>query len=136
MPSRSSSFAAWSQPSSTSASYCGREHRRDRGAPAYGHRSSTENAIRFHPSLQGRATETILADWIALTVARGLSLAVVGGLVYVTYIVEMTGFDDFRKCNKNSTITRLERVFGFRPAFAVSHHEPNIQTRSGIQVLG
>ena len=55
-------------------------------------------------------------DWIALTIARGLSLVVVGGLVYVTYVVEMAGFDDLRKCNKNSTITRLEWVLGFRPA--------------------
>ena len=54
-------------------------------------------------------------DWISLTVARGLSFAVVGGLVYVTYVVEMTGFDDFRKCNKTGTITRLEWVLGFRP---------------------
>ena len=36
-----------------------------------------------------------LADWIALTIARGLSFAIVGGLVYVTYIVEMTSYDDF-----------------------------------------
>ena len=56
-----------------------------------------------------------LQDWIALTIARGLSIAVVGGLVYVTYVVEMTSFDDFRKCNKSSTITRLEWVLGFRP---------------------
>jgi hypothetical protein len=57
-----------------------------------------------------------LADWIALTIARGLSFAVVGGLVYVTYIVEMTSYDDFRKCDKNSTITRFEWVLGSRPA--------------------
>ena len=41
-----------------------------------------------------------LQDWIALTIARGLSLAVVRGLVYVTYIVEMTSYDDFRKCKQ------------------------------------
>ena len=57
-----------------------------------------------------------MEDWIALAIARGLSLAVVGGLDYVTYMVEMTGFDDFRKCNKASTITRFEWVLGFRPA--------------------
>ena len=57
-----------------------------------------------------------LQDWIALTIARGLSFAVVGGLVYVTYIVEMTSYDDFRKCNKSSTVTRLEWVLGSRPA--------------------
>jgi hypothetical protein len=57
-----------------------------------------------------------LQDWIALTIARGLSFAIVGGFVYVTYIVEMTSFDDFLKCNKNSTITRLEWVLAFRPA--------------------
>ena len=57
-----------------------------------------------------------LADLIALTIARGLSFAVVGGMVYVTYVVEMTGFDDFRKCSKNSSITRIEWVLGFRPA--------------------
>ena len=57
-----------------------------------------------------------LQDWIALTIARALSIAVVGGLVYVTYIVEMTSYDDFRKCNKSSTITRLEWVLGSRPA--------------------
>jgi len=57
-----------------------------------------------------------MGDWIALTIARGLSLAVVGGLVYVTYIVEMTSYDDFRKCDKTSTITRLEWVLRFRPA--------------------
>jgi hypothetical protein len=58
-----------------------------------------------------------IADWIALSVARGLSFAVVGGLVYVTYIVEMTGFDDFRKCNKSSTVTRFEWALGFQPAY-------------------
>jgi len=57
-----------------------------------------------------------LQDWIALTIARGLSFAVVGGLVYVTYIVEMTSYDDFRKCNNSSTVTRLEWVLGSRPA--------------------
>ncbi|MBV8891604.1 MAG: hypothetical protein JO266_06455 [Acidobacteria bacterium] len=57
-----------------------------------------------------------LADWIALTIARLMTFAVVGGLVYVTYIVEMAGYDDFRKCNKNTTMTRLEWVLGFRPA--------------------
>jgi hypothetical protein len=56
-----------------------------------------------------------MQDRIALTIARGLSLAVVGGLVYVTYVVERTSFDDFRKCNRNSTVTRLEWVLGFRP---------------------
>jgi hypothetical protein len=56
-----------------------------------------------------------IGDWIALTIARGLSFAVASGLVYVTYIVEMTGFDDFHKCNKTSTITRLEWVLGSRP---------------------
>jgi hypothetical protein len=40
---------------------------------------------------------------------------VVGSLVYVTYVVEMTGFEDFRKCNKSSTITRLEWALGFPP---------------------
>ena len=55
-----------------------------------------------------------LADWIALTIARGLSFVVVGGLVYVTYIVEMTSYEDFRKCHKNSTITRFEWVLGSR----------------------
>jgi drug/metabolite transporter (DMT)-like permease len=62
-----------------------------------------------------------LPDWIALTIARGLSFAVVGGLVYVTYIVEMTSYDDFRKCSKSSTITRLEWVLGFRPAEDCRH---------------
>ena len=62
-----------------------------------------------------------LQDWIALTIARGLSFAVVGSLVYVTYIVEKTGFDDFRKCNKNSTITRLEWVLGSRFAGDCRH---------------
>ena len=57
-----------------------------------------------------------LQDWIALTIARGLSLALVGGLVYATYFVEMTSYDDFRKCNKASTFTRFEWVLGFRPA--------------------
>jgi len=45
--------------------------------------------------------------------ARGLSLAVAGDLVYVTYIVEMTAVDDFRKCDPNSTMTRLEWILGF-----------------------
>ena len=57
-----------------------------------------------------------LQDWTALTITRALSFAVAGGLAYVTYIVEMTSYDDFRKCNKSSTITRLEWVLGVRPA--------------------
>jgi hypothetical protein len=56
-----------------------------------------------------------LQDWIALTIARALSFAIVGALVYITYIVEMTSYDDFRKCNKSSTVTRLEWVLGSRP---------------------
>ena len=55
-------------------------------------------------------------DWIALTIARGLSLIVVGSLVYVTYIVEMTGYNDFRRCDPTSSITRIQWVLGFRPA--------------------
>ena len=57
-----------------------------------------------------------LADWIALTIAHGLSIMVVSGLVYVTYFVQMTSYDDFRKCDKNSTISRFEWVLGIRPA--------------------
>jgi len=38
---------------------------------------------------------------------------VAGDLVYVTYIVEMTAIDDFRKCDPNSTMTRLEWILGF-----------------------
>ena len=57
-----------------------------------------------------------LADWIALTIARVLSFAVVGGLVYVTYTVEMAGYKDHLRCNRDSTMTRLEWVLGFRPA--------------------
>jgi len=45
-----------------------------------------------------------------------LPFAIVWRLVYITYIVEMTSYDDFRKCNKGSTITRLEWVLGSRPA--------------------
>ena len=68
--------------------------------------------MRRRRAMRSRRT---LQDWIALTIARGLSFAVVGGLVYVTYIVEKTGFDDFRKCNKSSTITPIEWVLGVRP---------------------
>ena len=56
-----------------------------------------------------------IADWIALTIARGLTLALVVGLGYVTYIVEMTGYNDFLRCNPKSSITRFEWVLGFRP---------------------
>jgi len=55
-------------------------------------------------------------DYVALTIARALTLAVVGGLVHVTYLVEMAGYDDFRKCNRQSTMTRLEWVLSFRAA--------------------
>ena len=57
-----------------------------------------------------------LQDWIALTIARGLSLALVGGLVYVTYVVEMAGYKDHLRCNRGSTLTRLEWVLGIRSA--------------------
>ena len=55
-----------------------------------------------------------IADWIALTIARGLSFAVVGGLVYVTYIVEMTGFDDFRSATRAARLPALDGspIFG------------------------
>jgi hypothetical protein len=56
-----------------------------------------------------------MADWVALTIARGLSLAVVGGLVYTTYVVEMAGYNDFLRCNPKSTMTKIEWVLGFRP---------------------
>ena len=57
-----------------------------------------------------------LQDWIALTIARGLSLAVVGGMLYVTYVIEMAGYNDYLRCNHNTGMTRLEWVLGFRPA--------------------
>jgi hypothetical protein len=57
-----------------------------------------------------------LADYIALSIARALSLVLVGGLVYVTYVVEMAGFNDHLRCNRDSTMTRLEWVLGIRPA--------------------
>ena len=60
-------------------------------------------------------TKRPLEDWIALTIARGLSLAIISGLIYAIYTVEMTSFDEYRKCNKNSTVTRFEWVLGFRP---------------------
>ena len=63
-----------------------------------------------------------LGDYIALTIARGLALAVVGGLMYLTYVVEMAGYDDFRKCNRQSAMTRLEWVLGFRPAEDCRHY--------------
>lgn len=67
---------------------------------------------------QRRATRPTrsLQDWIALTIARLMTFAVVGSLVWVAYIVEITTYADFRKCDKNSTITRLEWILGFRPA--------------------
>jgi len=55
-------------------------------------------------------------EWIALSIARLMTFAVVAGLAYVTYVVEMTSYDDFRKCNKATTTTRLEWVLGLRPA--------------------
>jgi hypothetical protein len=57
-----------------------------------------------------------MGDWIALTIARGLSLAVVGGLVYTTYVVEMAGYNDFLRCNHNTGMSRFEWVLGLRPA--------------------
>jgi hypothetical protein len=77
--------------------------------------------LAFIPRRSAARPKRSFQDWISLTIARGLSLAVVGGLVYVTYIVEMTSFGDFRKCNKSSTITRFEWVLGFRPAEDCRH---------------
>jgi hypothetical protein len=57
-----------------------------------------------------------LADYLALTIARALTLAAVGGLVYVTYVIEMAGYEDFRKCKRQITMTRFEWVLGFRSA--------------------
>jgi hypothetical protein len=68
--------------------------------------------LRRHPARPRRS----FADYVALTIARVLTFAVVGGLLYVTYIVEIAGYDDFRKCHRQSTMTRLEWVLRFRPA--------------------
>jgi hypothetical protein len=68
----------------------------------------------IHARRAGRPRRS-LQDWIALTIARGLTLAVIAGLVYVTYIVEMTSYKDFLRCNPKSSITRIEWVLGFRP---------------------
>jgi hypothetical protein len=78
-----------------------------------------------------------LADWIALTIARGLLFAMVGGLAYVTYVVEMAGYNDFRKCSKNRTLTRLEWVLGVRPAedlWAVEPISPRLVVDAGCRV--
>jgi len=48
--------------------------------------------------------------------------SVVGGLVYVTYKVEMAGYDDFHKCNRQSTMTRFEWVLRFRLAEDCRHY--------------
>jgi len=67
------------------------------GKSANAHRRCSSKVMRLHASPLGRTTEALLQDWIALTIARGLSFAIVGGLVYETYIVEMTSYDDFRQ---------------------------------------
>lgn len=77
---------------------------------------ASRKALAFIWARRAARPKRSIADWIALTMARGLSLAVVGGLVYVTYVVEMTGYQDFLRCNPKSTITRLEWVLGLRPA--------------------
>jgi hypothetical protein len=68
---------------------------------------------RRHKTAQRKRS---LGDWIALTIARGLTSAVVGGLVYVTYVIQVASYNDFRRCNPSSTITRIEWALGFRPA--------------------
>jgi hypothetical protein len=55
-------------------------------------------------------------DYVALTIARLMTFAVVIGLVYVTYVVEMAGYNDHLRCNRDSTMTRLEWALGIRPA--------------------
>ena len=77
--------------------------------------SAAARLLALIPRRSAARPKRSFQDWISLTIARGLSFAVVGGLVYVTYVVDMTSFDDFRKCDKNSTITRLEWALGFRP---------------------
>ena len=84
------------------------------GKSANAHRRCSSKVMRLHASPLGRTTEALLQDWIALTIARGLSFAIVSGLVYVTYVVEMISYDDFPKCNKSGTVTRLEWVLGVR----------------------
>ena len=68
-----------------------------------------------------RDPKRTLVDWIALTIAGRLSFAIVRGLIYVTYLVEMTTFDDFHKCNKNRTLSRIEWVLDFRSAEDCGH---------------
>jgi len=53
---------------------------------------------------------------------------VAGDLVYVTYIVEMTAVDDFRKCDRNSIMTPLEWILGFQSgpqATNIGNFEPS-----------
>ena len=57
-----------------------------------------------------------LEAWIALTIARGLTFAIVGGLVYLTYVIQVASYNDFRRCSPTSTMTRIEWALGFRPA--------------------
>ncbi len=74
------------------------------------------DCTRFHPSLESLATK---AEHRGLDCSRHCARTFVRrgrGLVYVTYVVEMTGFDDFRN-NKSSTVTRFEWALGFQPAY-------------------
>jgi len=83
---------------------------------SHAHRGRTGKAFDLRPAVVGLHDPSAPSPIGSPSPSRGLSFAIVGGLVYVTYIVEMTSYDDFRKCNKSSTVTRIEWVLGFRPA--------------------
>ena len=75
------------------------------------------DCTRFHPSLESLATK---AEHRGLDCSRHCARTFIRcgrGLGLVTYIVEMTGFDGFRKCNKSSTVTRFEWALDFQPAY-------------------
>lgn len=59
-----------------------------------------------------RVRSALCKNWIALTIAHGLSFAFVGGLVYVPYVVEMTS------TTTSTSATRTARSRGLSGAWA------------------
>jgi hypothetical protein len=52
-----------------------------------------------------------IGNWVA----GAFALTMVAGVLYLSFLYQMAGYDDYFACNPGTAISRVEWLLGFRP---------------------
>ena len=56
-----------------------------------------------------------IKNWMAAAVAITFALVMFAGIMYMEFMSNMNGYNDYVYCNSGTGITRIEWFLGFRP---------------------